>query len=325
MVNFLLIISISCNKNPLNIDVSEVKVNLEINRFEHDLFSQKTLNIDNLKQKYGVFYQDFTERVIRIGASNNPSTNYQLTKFITNTDVLKVKKDVAKQYADFSEYKNDLTLAFKHYKYYFPSKSIPKIITYVSGFNYAIITDKNYLGLGLDMFLGKNYDAYGKLGIPKYKASNMDSKHLVASAMLAWISTEFEMQDNNANLLSEMIQQGKLLYLLDALMPEEDNFIKINYTPTQYKWCKKNAKQVWFYFIDNKLLYTKKNADIIKYMGESPFISGFPDGSPGRIGHWQGWQIVKAYMKNNPKITIKKLMNEKNAQRILNLSKYKPS
>ena len=59
-------------------------------------------------------------------------------------------------------------------------------------------------------------------------------------------------------------------------------------------------------------------------MGESPFIQGFPEGSPGRIGHWIGWQIVKAYMNKNPTITVLQLMNNNNAQELLNKSKFKP-
>ncbi len=76
--------------------------------------------------------------------------------------------------------------------------------------------------------------------------------------------------------------------------------------------------------IDNNLLYVKETPEIMKYMGESPFIQGFPEGSPGRVGHWVGWQIVKAYMEKNPSLTLTELMNEKDAQKILNDSKYKP-
>jgi len=102
-------------------------------------------------------------------------------------------------------------VAFKHYKHYFPSKNIPEIVTYVSGFNYAVITDFNYLGIGLDMFLGKDYKAYAQLGIPKYKSNNMDNKHLVTGTLLGWVSTEFELQEAQTNLLTEMIHQGRFI------------------------------------------------------------------------------------------------------------------
>ena len=152
----------------------------------------------------------------------------------------------------------------------------------------------------------------------------MNKEHLVSSAMLGWVSTEFELEEERADLLTEMIHQGKLLYLLDALLPLEEDEIKMNYTKDQLIWCDRNEKQVWFYFIDNDLLYSKETKEIIKFMGESPFIQGFPEGSPGRIGHWIGWQIVKAYMKKNKEVTLLELTQEKNAQKILELSKYKP-
>ena len=44
--------------------------------------------------------------------------------------------------------------------------------------------------------------------------------------------------------------------------------------------------------------------------------------SPGRIGVWIGWQIIKSYMKNND-VTLQKLMDT-SPEIIYNKSKYKP-
>jgi gliding motility-associated lipoprotein GldB len=325
---------LSCGNDPLDVDVSDIKVDLKIQRFDQDLFqftsdiSKK--DVEELNTKYGLFFQDFTESVINIGSVKNPNINYQLNSFKNDSYIKKIKVDVDKIYTDFAPYQNELENAFKHYKYYFPKKKTPKIITYISGFNYAITTDENYLGIGLDMFLGSNYDAYTQLGLPQYKTAFMSKEGLVAGAILGWLSTEFELHDKNADLLSEMIHQGKILYLLDALSPEASNTVKVSYTEAQLDWCDVNEESVWFYFIDNNLLYTKESTEIIKYMGEAPFIQGFPEGSPGRIGHWLGWQIVKSYMKENPSISLQDLMMTEylmlnsNAQEILNKSKYKP-
>ena len=318
----------SCGNNPLDIDVSTVKVDLTIKRFEQDLFQYKggiaPKNVVELNDKYGLFFQDFTQSVISIGSIKHENINHRLTDFSSDPYINEVKTDVDNVYANFSSYENQLTEAFKHYKHYFPKKNIPEIVTYISGFNYAITTDKNYLGIGLDMFLGSNYEAYKQLGLPQYKSNFMNKENLVPGAILGWVSTEFELKSKNADLLTEMIHQGKTLYLLDALMPTTDDGLKISYSNEQLKWCNNNAEPVWFYFIDNKLLYTKETKEIIKYMGESPFIQGFPEGSPGRIGHWVGWQIVKAYMDKNPNVTVQQLMANTNAQEILNKSKYKP-
>lgn len=329
LITLVLITSfISCGNNPLDIDVSNINLKLSVKRFDQDLFQYKAgispENVTELNQKYGLFFQDFTQSVINIGSIKAPNINQRLSAFTNDSYINEVKTDVANVYSDFSVYEAELNDAFKHYKHYFPKKNIPEIITYISGFNYAITTDKTYLGIGLDMFLGSEYKAYSQLGLPKYKTAFMSNEGLVAGAMLGWVATEFELKEKNADLLTEMIHQGKTLYLMDALMPKAANTVKINYNETQLKWCKNNAEPVWFYFIDNKLLYTKDTKEIIKYMGEAPFIQGFPEGSPGRIGHWVGWQIVKAYMDKNPTITVQQLMENENAQEILNKSKYKP-
>ena len=318
----------SCGNNPLDVDVSNVNVDLKVKRFDQELFGFTTSispkDVENLHARYGLFFQDFTESVINIGSVKNPNIHFQLNAFKNDSYIKEIKLDVDKSYADFSSYQTDLEDAFRHYKYYFPKKPIPEIITYISGFNYAITTDEKYLGIGLDMFLGSNYEAYSQLGLPQYKTAFMSKEGLVAGAMLGWVSTEFELKEKNADLLTEMIHQGKIIYLLDALMPNAPNSVKISYNNNQLEWCDTNEEPVWFYFIDNKLLYSKESTEIIKYMGEAPFIQGFPEGSPGRIGHWLGWQIIKAYMKKNPTISLHQLMMNNNAQQILNESKYKP-
>ncbi|MCB0410001.1 MAG: hypothetical protein KDD29_07265 [Flavobacteriales bacterium] len=317
----------SCEENPLEIDVSQVKVGLKVKRFEQQLFSYEKITdteVNDLTSNFNPFYTAFVENIINVGKADDPSNYYYLNSFIHDKNILQVQADCDSLYADFSIYEKQLIEAFKYYKYYFPNKTIPDIITYNSGFNYAIVTDSTYLGIGLEMFLGASYPAYKQLGLPQYKTRSMTNKHLTASAMLGWMATEFELEEERADLLTEMIHQGKLLYALDALMPQEEDSIKISYSEVEMEWCDKNEKQVWFFFIDNNLLYTKETKEIIKYMGEAPFIQGFPDGSPGRVGHWIGWQIVKSYMKNNEKLTVADLFNEKNAQRILDASKYKP-
>ena len=49
-----------------------------------------------------------------------------------------------------------------------------------------------------------------------------------------------------------------------------------------------------------------------------------PPESPGNTGSWLGWKIVQKFMQENPTYTLKSLMQETDAQKILTLSKYKP-
>lgn len=325
LVTIISVLFFACGNN--DIDLSGIKSELQIKRFEQDLFSNEKVTdkqVEELSKKYDPFFTAFVENIINIGNSQAPSVYYYLNSFVNDKNIKQVQKNVDSLYQNFEKYEFKLNDAFKRYQYYFPNKVVPQIITYNSGFNYAIVTDSTYLGIGLEMFLGDKYPAYKQLGLPQYKILSMTSNHLVSSAMLGWVSTEFELEQPNADLLTEMIHQGKLMYVLDVLMPEETDEIKMSYSESELNWCEANEKQVWFYFIDNDLLYSKETKEIIKYMGEAPFIQGFPDGSPGRVGHWVGWQIVNSYMKNNKDKSVIDLLNERDAQKILNQSKYKP-
>ena len=327
IVIVLLIFIWGCGNNQHKVDTSTIQLDLKVSRFEKDLFSYPTISDDEvsiLKKKYDPFFTRYIENVVNISKVDDPSVYYYLNAFKNDSYINEVNKKVNEKYQDFSSYQTQLTESFKLYHHYFPEKNIPEIITYVSGFNYAIVTDSTYLGIGLDMFLGSDYKAYAQLGLPQYKIANMTKEQLVSGAVLGWISTEFELPESNANLLTEMVHQGKLLYILDQLTPYEKEWVKQGYTKEQLEWCEKNEKEIWFYFIDNELFYNKETKEIIKFMGEAPFIQGFPEGSPGKVGQWVGLQIVKAFMENNPKASLQDLVNEKDAQKILNLSKYKP-
>ena len=60
-------------------------------------------------------------------------------------------------------------------------------------------------------------------------------------------------------------------------------------------------------------------------MTDAPFTAGFAAESPGRLGAFIGWQIVREYMKESDGSTLKQLMENTNSQQILKVSKYKPA
>ncbi|MDA0201197.1 MAG: gliding motility lipoprotein GldB, partial [Bacteroidetes bacterium] len=55
----------------------------------------------------------------------------------------------------------------------------------------------------------------------------------------------------------------------------------------------------------------------------SKFYLEIDNESPGRIGIWLGWQIIKSYMERHPKTEIQALLNLP-AQTLFSKSNYKP-
>jgi uncharacterized protein YjaZ len=108
------------------------------------------------------------------------------------------------------------------------------------------------------------------------------------------------------------------------MIPSTADRLKIGYSEAQYNWILKNEQHVWAAIIENRLLYTTDGQLIRAFMADGPFTAEFSRESPARLGEWIGWQIVRRYMANNDAVSLAALMAEKDAQKILTLSRYKP-
>ena len=128
---------------------------------------------------------------------------------------------------------------------------------------------------------------------------------------------------DDATLATQMIEKGKRLFLLSKLLPDAAPHLLIGYTDTQLKDCYKHEANIWELFIQNDLLQTIDNNLIKNYIGESPKTQELGDESPGNIGAFVGWQIVKKYMGKNATVSLIELMST-NAETILEKAKYKP-
>lgn len=321
----------SCNRNKFNVDVSGVNADIRIRRMEKDFFSADIGNLlvhhNKLMAAYGQFYQRYIENITGIGLVNDPAIEYGLSAFLTDKYILELKADVEKKYnGELTDINNDLEDAFKHIRYYFPEMVVPEIVTFVSGFQYAMAVTDSTLGIGLDMYLGSDYENYPKAGLPVYKTAAMSRDYIVPDAMKAWLLTEFFSQENQQpeDMLENMIQQGKIMYLMEAALPEKHDSIITGYSKSQLDWCRNNEFNIWAHIIDNELLFSTDHQLITKLFNEAPFTSGFPKESPPKLGIWIGWQIVRSFMENNSNTTLPELMQLRDAKQILNKSKYKP-
>jgi hypothetical protein len=334
-IKFFLFLTVFCyiscdNKTAHKVpeEVIEQAFDLKINRFDEDLFAAKldsrSINIGNMAQKYPDFFYLFTKRILNIGDSSNPQMPALLKGFINDQYINEMNNEVQKRFNDVSPYNKQLTKAFKGYHYFFPTAKIPEITYFVSGYNYATVTTENTLGIGLEMYLGGDYKPYTLLEIPTFKQNLMRSEYIVFDALQAWIGTEFEKEEDFASLLGQMLYKGKVLYAIEKILPELSDTVKFGYTEAQLKWCIASESKIWSHFIEKKLLFAALRGDSYKYINEGPFTAGFPRESPGKIGVWLGYQIIKKYVDQQPNISLKQLFENHNAQQLLSQSKYKP-
>jgi len=318
----------SCNRDPLAVNTDEIDVSVTTRRFEQDLFKGTYANelklTESLREKYGTFFDLFVFKILNIPESNDSVTASNLTKFVTDQEVKEIFRLTDSVFTSATEINSGMESFLKHHKFYFPEKPVPGVVTFISAFNYAVITTDSVIGIGLDMFLGSQVEYYARLGIPKYLFNKFSKDYIVPSAIKAWYQSDYDVSEVKNEFLSQMIYQGKMMYYINAMAPDLHDTLRSGYSASQLKWCEENEGNMWSFFIENKLLFNTDPSEYAKFVNDGPATNGFPKEAPGRIGVWMGWQIVKEYMKQNSDVTLQNLLEEKDAQKILEQSGYKP-
>jgi hypothetical protein len=75
--------------------------------------------------------------------------------------------------------------------------------------------------------------------------------------------------------------------------------------------------------VQNNLLFETDYPKIKGFVTDGPNTPELGDQSPGNIALFTGWQLVKAYMKKNPSITLQQLIAI-NGQKLFEDSMYRP-
>ena len=177
------------------------------------------------------------------------------------------------------------------------------------------------------MYLGTDYKYYFTMDpvLPRFIRVKMRKEYIVSDALKGWLQSDYANDESGSNFIRIIISQGRISYALDHLLPDSPDSVKLGYSASQLEWCRKNEAATWSFFIDQKLLFNTDPNMLSKYTNDGPGTNGFPKESPGNIGQYTGMKIVEAYMKKNPRVSIQKLMDEKDLQKIFRDSGYKPA
>ena len=110
------------------------------------------------------------------------------------------------------------------------------------------------------------------------------------------------------------------------MIPFKTDAEKISYTEVELEWAKANESYIWRYFIERELLFSTDYKLPSRFIINAPFskfyLEEIDNESPGKVGQYIGWQIVRAYMKNND-VSFQDMM-QKPAEEIYNNSNFKP-
>lgn len=325
----LAVLSCHDNKTP---DVSNQKITLETHRFETDLFSLDTtqfaMQLDQLIRKYPSFGENFLTTILNTDPrwTQDSVANYVRGFISAYRPVYDTSKIV---FPDFTSYEEQIKKGLQYVKYYFPSYKAPKkVITYIGPLDgYGDILSEDAFIVGLHHHLGKDFSLYHSIFVsevyPAYITNRFEPDYIVINCMKNVINDLYPEKAEEKTLIVQMVEKGKRLYLLSKFLPSAKEHMLIGYTEKQFQESMEHEKTIWNFFIQNDLLQNMDNSVIVNYIGESPKTNELGESSPGNIGSFVGWQIVKKYMNENPSVTPEQLM-ETDVEKLIAKTKYKP-
>ncbi|CAM3674389.1 gliding motility lipoprotein GldB [Flavobacterium gelidilacus] len=311
---FILALTIvSCKKETKQeVDVSAIPVSFKIERFDQKFYTSEPQDLPKLKAEYPFLFPEIYADTVWINKMKDP-----ISRELFN--------EVQKKYVSLEKLEPQIEDLLKHVKYYFPEKKIPRVITVITEVDVdakAIFVD-DYLFISLDCYLGNEHRFYETF--PEYKRIEFEESQILPDIVSSFSYGKIA-PPKNRTLLSLMIYKGKELYMKDLLIPDVSDFDKIAYTEDKYRWCQENESEIWSNFIENKLLYDTNPKNEQRFMNEAPFSKFYleiDNESPGRVGAWVGWQIVRSYAENHPDVKLQELL-AMDAKKIFEESKYKP-
>jgi gliding motility-associated lipoprotein GldB len=314
---FIIIIGVllfSCDKkSKIESAVEEIPISMKLHRFEQAFFDAKPQDLPKVKVEYPDFFPPGTPDNVWIDKMQNPQWR-------------ELYQEVEKKYKNFNSKQVEIEDLFKHIKYYFPTIKTPQIYTAIGEMDYLSksIYANDKLVIALELYLGKDHKFY-VTEFPEYLRQNFEERQMMPDVVSS-LAFGIVPVPKNKELISLMITSGKELYLKDILLPEYTDAERIGYTPEQIKFCGENENYMWEYFISNKLLFSTDSRLPNRFINLAPFSKFYleiDNDTPGRVGQWIGWQIVRSFMENNPKVTVQELL-KMDPKEIFEKSKYKP-
>lgn len=291
---FLLFLSLWACSGPsaLEKEIAATEVDLELLRFDAIFSEAGPEDLPNLKARYPVFFPERFPDSIWIARM---SDSIQQELDVAVLEVFPKEADLESELLDL----------FKHIKYYRPSFKVPAVYTTTSDVDYRtrVITNDTLLLIELDTYLGAEHPFYQ--GIPNYIAQNLNPGQILPDVATAY-SKQYIGIPKQRSLIEQMVYFGKQLYLMDLWLPQLPDHQKIGYTPEQWQWALDNESDMWRYFVEKELLYSTDPKLAGRFINPAPFSKfnlEIDNESPGRLGRFIGWQMVRSYVeKNDPSL-----------------------
>lgn len=294
---------------------------LVIRQYDKALFEIDTMNF---AEGVSGLHDDFPELIP--ARLNEEQINY-LKLFVTDTFCLRINDLVRQTFPDVTKIESDVKSVYQHLNYYYPDIPILPTYTYISGIDEnsgPIMVTPDYVMISLDYYLSNKNLIYDYVGMPRFMSLRCRPENIVRDLAQELYFKYLRRNIITRDVLSEMIERGKMYYFIEALMPSAPDSLLLGYSASQMKWAENNEGHVWASVVGNKMLYDNDLEVKRMLFNEGPFTAAYSTDAPARLGDFLGLHIVRSFMSSND-VSLTNLLNISDEQEIFQMSQYKPS
>jgi hypothetical protein len=312
----LLCLLFACQQDPYEVDTDQVSITLQALNLDSTLRAQP---VQKLSQYIGVLQKQDREALefclpyalqiplkpdsaLRSAFQANVNNPFNRQAYASLDTLQNWRKQVHAE----------LTAAFKRLKVLAPALPRPKQLYFAyTQFAASAYCSEKTIVIGQERYLGPQHPVIQLLPEQQFYQwikNGLAPQYASTDALLVWLSTQL-IKETDENFASEMIRWGKLLAILDVLLPEQSIATKLRYNQKAYEWAVASEAKFWEYLVEQQLLFKTDQELNMNLLNEGPYSIGLPQESPDRMGRFLGYQIVKQYM-DAEQPSIQELINK---------------
>jgi len=228
-------------------------------------------------------------------------TDSSLAVYNANPSIVFHRKAVGEIFSYIGDVEIELGDMFGRMKADYPAVHLPRLFAVISPFNQSVVTVDSVLYLGLNHYLGVDYEAYSYF--PDYVRMNKKRERMVPDVAEALIRQYYPYKPNSEypTTLSRLLYEGAVVeaVMRTADVSEQD---ALGIDGESYNWLEANEKEMWNALIVRNLLYSTDEVVGEMLVRQSAVTSLLHPEAPGMAGRFIGHRIVLEYLKHNEEV-----------------------
>ena len=304
-----------CKSNPLDIELDNSDVSIEYINADQQLNNQSLeeikKNAKTLEARLGdLFVYELSQNI----RHNFDDSSYRaIYNFYNSEYISDLEKEKVKLYPELPSHEKEMNKAFKYLRHHFGDSLLPESIFYLNKLFSQVSCSESNIAVGLENYISPNSTVIESLPsseLHSWQRDRMDIDYLERDVLLSWIQVKL-FNEIDGKLAEHIIQAGKILYVLNAAFPKQEEAYILRYTDEQFDWAKKNEAAVWNYLVEQQMLFKIDMRSRTNFLNEGPKTVGLSDDAPDRMGQFLGYRIVKGYMNKNKALSLSELLDVK--------------